>query len=160
MYGVGKTSLIQRFVYDIFDESYLSTIGVRVVQKICPPVEDAHGKIKQIHLLVWDMEGQSSDHTTPSSYYLGASGALLVMDVTRPESIDCIPGLRNTIQKISPGISILYMANKYDLLVRENNVQKRIEEVLNPGNTLFYTSAKTGHQVEKAFLSLAQTMIQ
>ncbi|MBN1363277.1 MAG: hypothetical protein JW976_00580, partial [Syntrophaceae bacterium] len=57
IFASGKTSLIRRFVFNQFDEKYLSTIGVRVSQKLLSPLESKSKKLIQINFLIWDIEG-------------------------------------------------------------------------------------------------------
>ena len=87
VFGVGKTSLINRFVYDRFDESYLSTIGVKISQKILSPIQTKDGKFRQFNFIVWDIEGFEEDINPNRNFFLGAAGALLIGDLTRLESI-------------------------------------------------------------------------
>ena len=57
-FAVGKTSLVERFVYDRFDEKYLTTIGEKISQKLLPPVQDTRsGQLCQHNVLIWDIAG-------------------------------------------------------------------------------------------------------
>src|SRR4026209_2201357 len=87
-FGVGKTSLVSRFVTSIFSDTYLTTIGVKIDKKTF--AVDAH----EMTLMLWDIYGQDEFQTVRDSYLRGASGYLLVADGTRyatPETAPLLP---------------------------------------------------------------------
>ena len=77
LYGVGKTSLVQRFVRSIFDDKYLTTLGVKVDKKVVQ-VDDI-----EVTLMLWDVAGAENHFDVPMSYIKGAAGYLVVVDGTR-----------------------------------------------------------------------------
>ncbi len=77
-FGVGKTSLFQRFLFSRFDEKYLTTIGVKVDKRVVKLETD------DVELFLWDVAGEISQNKVPLSYFLGAHGIIYVFDVTRP----------------------------------------------------------------------------
>ena len=79
-FGVGKTSLIRRFVNNEFSEDYISTIGVRVSTK------EILINNQPLKLLIWDVAGTQNDEKVPKAYFLGASAAMFVFDLTREET--------------------------------------------------------------------------
>jgi len=79
-FGVGKTSLITRFVNNEFSEDYISTIGVRVSTK------EIQINNEPLKLLIWDIAGTQKDEKIPKAYFLGASAAMFVFDVSREET--------------------------------------------------------------------------
>ena len=92
-FAVGKTSLVQRFVYALFDDKYISTIGVKVSRKtVVLPRED---EVVELTLMLWDLAGSEEFGRVRASYLRGAVGAVLVCDVTRPHDL-CLPGTRAT----------------------------------------------------------------
>jgi len=72
-FGVGKTSLIRRFVNNEFSEDYISTIGVRVSTK------EMNVNNQSLKLLIWDVAGTNNDEKVPKAYYLGASAAMIMI---------------------------------------------------------------------------------
>ena len=80
--AVGKTSLVHKYVNDMFDDSYLSTIGAKPVKKVIERGEDV------IILIIWDIAGHN--YNLHPAYYLGAKGALVVCDMTRLSTVDTI----------------------------------------------------------------------
>ncbi|MCS6795702.1 MAG: Rab family GTPase [Raineya sp.] len=146
-FGVGKTSLTKRFVYQKFSEEYLTTLGVKIDKKIIELGEDL------INLMIWDIAGEVTQTRVNTSYYLGSNGVLYVFDVTRPSTYENMQADIEYVQKILPNVPILKIANKADLISPEQLKQL-------PVSYDFLCSAKTGENVENAFLALAQAMIE
>jgi len=154
--GVGKTSLIERYVYSRFDERYLSTIGVRVSQKLLEPIEDSNGAMRQYNLMIWDIEGFEPDSKIGTDYYLGAAGGLIVVDVTRRSSLTGVPRIVEAFMKVAPSAQLILAANKTDLLKRSTSDWLELEQfTLSNKLPLFFTSAKNGEHVAECFQKMA-----
>ncbi len=155
IFGVGKTSMVRRFVFEKFDDSYLSTIGVKVNQKILPPQENSEHKMIQHNLLIWDIEG-FDDKTKPlNNYFIGSAGALVVADLTRMESITSLPTIFETFQAVAPEAKLVLVGNKMDLVDKEAPTLVELTQFAAEGDIAFLpTSAKTGENVEAAFQKL------
>ena len=108
-FGVGKTSLVRRFVESVFDEKYLTAIGVKIDKKIV----SIDGQ--ELMLLLWDIEGQDVYNTVKTAYIRGAAGYLLVSDGTRRETISTAVDLKTRIQRDLGEIPHLLLVNKSDL---------------------------------------------
>lgn len=153
--GVGKTSLIRRFVENIFDENYLSTIGVRVSQK-----EVVLSPELSLLLLIWDVEGANAAEEMNRTYLTGASGALVVSDLTRPDTIDFSEKLIDLFGKINPQSPIILAGNKTDLVEKDHLSFEILEACANKnGLPFFQTSAKNGEKVENCFEEVARNML-
>jgi small GTP-binding protein len=151
--AVGKTSLVRRFVYEIFEDKYLSTIGVKISQKIIPPVETPGGENLQYELLLWDIEGREKLKPAVKSYYMGAAGALLVSDLSRMDTIKLVPDLIEEFRKASPKAEIILAGNKLDLVNMDSDAVKELAKIATKTNLeCFLTSAKSGQNVEAAFM--------
>ncbi|PWG05113.1 Rab family GTPase [Polaribacter aquimarinus] len=149
-FGVGKTSLIRRFVLNEFSEDYISTIGVRVSKKV---VEYQNETIK---LMIWDVAGTSGNEKIPKAYFLGAHGAMFVFDLSREETFLTIDKNLQMVKDLSGIENITIVGNKKDLLTDEEvqNVVKKVSVDID-----LITSAKEGDNVEDAFMQLtAQTL--
>jgi small GTP-binding protein len=151
-FGVGKTSLIRRFVEGRFDDKYLSTIGVKITRKVIPR---AYGSM---NLLMWDLAGSNGfDSISNSSYLQGASAAMLVCDATRRETLDTFEEYARQIRLLNARVSLVFVCNKIDLTdqrVISDADLSRVAVTFGDG-TCFLSSAKTGQQVEDAFIALA-----
>lgn len=149
LYGVGKTSLVQRFVNSIFDEKYLATLGVKVDKKIVQ-VDDV-----QVNLMLWDIAGAEDHFDVPLSYIKGASGYLLVVDGTRQDSLVKAMDLVNTVEEGIGNLPFVMVINKNDLewKITESDIEQALAEY----DTAWYsTSAKTGENVDRVFEQIAR----
>ena len=154
-FAIGKTSLVRRFVYNIFDERYLTTIGVSICRK-----EIATFDSTLLNLVIWDLASSDKYEDLRSHYLHGTAGALLVCDLTRPETIEAI---RTTyveqLLKNSPDSSIVLVGNKKDLINPASDAINQLEKLALELDTPFQTtSAKTGENVEAAFTLLANLL--
>ncbi|MEW6069726.1 MAG: tetratricopeptide repeat protein [Candidatus Thermoplasmatota archaeon] len=150
---VGKTSLVRRYVYGMFVDKYLPTVGAKVTRKVI----SVFGR--EVTLTIWDITGLEDFKTIHPTYYLGANGALIICDALRPETLDRLPKWLDSILKIADRIPVLLLANKIDLAPRfyQEDSIKRLASELNTKYLL--TSAKTGENVEKAFVTLTEEMV-
>jgi len=159
--GVGKTSLVRRFVYDLFSDKYLTTIGVKISQKICPPIQTSDKQLVQFTLLVWDIEGALEVRPALHSYFMGASGALLVSDLSRRETIDVIPQLMESFRKASPNAHVILAGNKLDLVNMDAETLDLLAEIAGQHRlSCFLTSAKSGQNVDGAFQKFCDVFLK
>lgn len=151
--AVGKTSLVRRYVFDVFDDKYLMSFGTKVSKKSVV-VDDM-----QADLMIWDILGQRTQNTLHAAYYRGAAGALVVCDVTREETVKSLSSWIDNFVSVVGEMPILLLANKCDLKgeVSMNELKSFSDSI---GSTLLETSAKTGDNVEDAFSLIAQKMVE
>jgi small GTP-binding protein len=149
-YAVGKTSLLSRFVKSIFDEKYLTTIGVKIDKKIV----QVDGQ--EVMLMLWDLAGEDEFSQVKISYLRGASGYLLVADRTRPNTLETAFQLRTRIENELGEIPCILVFNKSDLVDEIKIDKSEIEKLAQSGWQVIETSAKTGQGVEEAFLALTK----
>jgi small GTP-binding protein len=149
-FAVGKSSLIRRYVEGRFDEKYLSTIGVNISRKSLQ--RDGY----RLDFLIWDLAGGDEFSHLSDSYLRGAAGALLVCDVTRPDTLDMLQAYADQLRKLEAGASLVMAGNKADLADQQVIESLRLEAVANSfAAPWLLTSAKTGEQVDEAFQQLA-----
>jgi small GTP-binding protein len=150
-FGVGKTSLFNRFIYQQFSDKYLTTIGVKVNNKIVETDGD------KVSMMIWDIAGEVSQDKVPASYFLGASGIIYVMDLSRPRTFINLETDIQFLKNMLPNGDILIVGNKRDLVTAE-----QLESITNgiDLNIDFLTSAKTGENVETLFEDMAKRLIQ
>lgn len=154
--NVGKTSLLRRFATGKFEVSTLSTIGVDFeTKKII--IDDT-----EILLNIWDFAGEKKFRLLFPSYVSGASGALLLFDVSNRDSLNDLYDWINVISSVpnSPKTRILIEA-KIDLKrkIKEEEAQE-IFEKYNFQGEIISTSSKTGENVEKAFQMLGREILK
>ncbi len=149
-FGVGKTSLFNRFLYQKFSEKYLSTIGVKVDKKVV----EIDGR--KISLLIWDVAGEVAQEKVPQSYYLGASAVIYVFDLTRPSTYLNMQSDLDYLGKMLKSVTLKVVGNKVDLVTAEQ-IGMVEAELPHPADCL--TSAKTGENVETLFLSIGKELL-
>ncbi|MEM3342630.1 MAG: Rab family GTPase [Thermoplasmata archaeon] len=153
--GVGKTSLVKRFVYDMFDDEYLHTIGTKISKKVLVYPETG---IK-LTLVIWDIMGQRYQRVL-DTYFKGARGALVVCDLTKLESLESIPSWINLLYKSAGPMPVILVANKSDLSNKKQFGEEQIAFLAKKFNAKYVmTSAKLGIGVEQTFRHLGLATI-
>lgn len=150
-HGVGKTSLISRFVEGIFPEKYLSTIGLKVDNKEVI-VDDTI-----LDLVIWDIAGQDDPTRIPHYYLNGCHGYIYVADLSRPTTYEDMPSQLAILKGMLPKATYVLAGNKSDLLTSQE--LETLKSQL-PVELDIYTSAKTGDHVEELFLKLSNKLLQ
>ncbi|MEW6130724.1 MAG: Rab family GTPase [Acidobacteriota bacterium] len=153
-YAVGKTSLLARFVKSLFSEKYLTTIGVKVDKKIV----QIDGQ--EVMLMLWDLAGEDEYLQLRTSYLRGAAGYLLVVDRTRPKTLEMALDLKQRVEEEIGELPFILVFNKSDLLDELKIARSAIEHLAGQGFEVLETSAKTGQGVEQAFLSLTKKILK
>src|SRR6187200_3483943 len=151
-FGVGKTSLVSRFVTSIFSDTYLTTIGVKIDKKTI--AVDRH----EMTLMLWDIYGQDEFQTVRDSYLRGASGYLLVADGTRYSTLDTAVVLQKRAESVIGRVPFLLLLNKRDLDREWQVHEATLVGLVERGWRVVKTSARTGEGVEEAFTTLAREM--
>jgi hypothetical protein len=150
MYGVGKTSLVRRFVESIYEDRYLTTIGVKIDKKTVA-VDGV-----DLMLAIWDMAGEDEIAQARLSHLRGAQGYILVADGTRRASLDKAIDLNRRIGQAIGDLPFVLVVNKNDLR-GQWEVQSADLNAL--GWPTYESSAKTGEGVEDLFQTLARRML-
>ena len=150
-FGVGKTSLIRRFVSNEFSEDYISTIGVRVSTK------EINVEGEPLKLLIWDVAGTAQNEKIPKAYFLGASAAMYVFDLSREETYSQLTDSINLVKEVSGLDHMVLVGNKKDLLT-ESELNSLVDQI--PNKIDFLTSAKEDENVEDAFQILGKLSLK
>ncbi|NEO33513.1 MAG: GTP-binding protein [Symploca sp. SIO3C6] len=159
-FGVGKTSLIRRFVERQFSDQYLSTVGVKISRKTLELMGEKPDQKLNLRLMIWDLEGHTKFKGISKNHLQGASGALVVADLTRPETIENIPEHINLFLSINPKGIIIVALNKADLFTQEKLQKARQIKEFESILATYQTSAKNGLYVDEIFYQLACEMIK
>lgn len=148
-FAVGKTSLVRRFIEDVFDDKYLSTIGARVSRKVLT-VRDV-----PLTLLVWDLAGEEKFARVMHSYYRGAAGAILVCDLTRTDTFPSLQDHAQAFWRVNPHTPVAVVGNKVDLLEQRVITDAQLADIAAQLDAFWLTgSAKTGENVLELFEKL------
>jgi len=193
--GTGKSSLTIRLCEGRFSNTHDVTIGVEFGSRIVPvgppanaslginsplPPPSANGHTppsksqpqKKMKLSLWDTAGQETYKSITRSYFRGASGALLVFDISRRSTFDSVTSWLHDLKQIAEeGIVVILVGNKSDLAAQSTDAEggnqravtkQEAEEWCKREGVMQYveTSAKSGEGVERAFLEVAERIYQ
>jgi len=156
--AVGKTSLVQRFIHDKFDSSYLMTIGMEPSEK--------HVDLKdgtRVALSIWDLAGQERFRFIRHTFYKGAKAALIVFDLTRSATLKSVQKWnKEVIDNCGSEVVRILVGNKEDLK-KEIAISKKECDETNKrikSEYVILTSALTGNHVEDVFTKIAELLIK
>lgn len=156
--GVGKSSLITRFVHNKFQASYLMTIGVDILSKQLFVEND------EVLFLISDIGGQERFASVREKFYRGARGCFLVYDLTRNNTLSSLKAWKKGLESVEEDAIYFLIGNKADLkeqiAVSQENIDTIIQELNIPKDSFFVTSAKTGEKVEDSFRTFAQELMK
>ena len=153
-FGVGKTSLVSRFVHSMFSDKYLTTIGVKIEKKSV----DVHDV--RVELVIWDIYGHDDFQKLRVSYLRGASGYLLVADGTRRETLETAFEVQHLAEESIGRVPFILVINKADLRAQWEIDDAALTALTAAGWRVVQTSAKNGDMVETVFATLAGRMVE
>ncbi|KAK5089827.1 hypothetical protein LTR70_006203 [Exophiala xenobiotica] len=191
--STGKSSLTTRLCEGRFSTNHDVTIGVEFGSRVVPVGPPANAELginagnaevqaaskntkpedqKKMKLSLWDTAGQETYKSVTRSYFRGASGALLIFDITRRSTFEAVTGWLNDLRQLAEeGIVIVLVGNKLDLADHTTNIdggkkravtRQEAEDWCKREGIVKYieTSAKSGENVERAFLEVAERIYQ
>ena len=152
---VGKTSLILRYTQNFFSGERTQTTQAAYVSKTVPLDK------KEYTLNIWDTAGQEKYQALTPIYYRDSQGAILVYDVTQPQSFERVKiDVKNITDMLDDKCVIIIVGNKMDLVDQsslETTEMKQYAESINA--QLCFTSCLTGDGVDNVFVELTKQMI-
>lgn len=159
--GVGKTSLIRRFVLNEFSDAYINTLGTKVskLELVISYGEDIEVRMD---LGIFDIVGQLGfSELVKECFFHGCQGLMAVCDATRKQTLESLHKWISTATEVAGEMPIIILVNKKDLMGLGSLRQDEIEKVVQMYDVTYaYTSAKTGEFVEDAFKILAGEMVE
>jgi small GTP-binding protein len=151
-FGVGKSSLIRQFVENSFTTDYKVTIGVHILKKEVEIAPD-----ETVSLIIWDLEGYEDIKKTRASYLLGTHGFIYVFDVTRPATFQNLEEDITYLTSQYANTPLKVVGNKVDLITKSYLKENKNIFGITPD---FFTSAKTGDNVDDLFTILAKELVK
>lgn len=154
--GVGKSSLLLRYIDDKYSNEHIVTIGVDF------KIKTLNIKNKKTKINIWDTAGQERFKGITGSYYKGASGVMVVYDITDAESFNKVNDWLIEIEKNAPNaVYKILIGNKSDLLeARQVSFDQGKELADTYGMKFIETSAKSSTNVENAFITMTEDIIE
>ena len=155
--SVGKTSILAKYVDDIFDINMISTLGVDFKRKT--EIIDN----KQINIKVWDTAGQECFRNIQKIYYHNTEGVLLVFDLTSRQTFEQLNYWFENIKIECPkDVAICLVGNKSDLKDHIDVSDEDINEYLQKNNNpkFFKTSAATGENIKEVFQYISREIME
>ena len=153
--NAGKTTLVNRFITNIYDPNCISTIGVDCQTK--------DGKLNgmELKLMIWDFAGNRRFRYMFPEYLYGTLGGILMYDITNHSSFSHIGNWLSLIQKTNQRFPIILLGAKLDLdFIREvpRKVGARVAKSMGL-NGFIECSSKTGENIELLFETLMRVTI-
>ncbi len=157
--AVGKTSLISRFVSNMFDDRYIMTMGTKVSKKVVE-LEDVGKADVAMEMTIWDIMGEKGfRQLLKEAYFYGAQGILAVCDVTRSSTLEDLDDWIDHVLKVVGEVPVYICGNKVDLKDAVKVDEDAVRAFAKAYNAPFgFTSAKTGDNVEAAFQAIGRKM--
>lgn len=158
--GVGKTSILQRFIDNTFQKGFTSTIGIDFRSKKIKVEE------QEAELQIWDTAGQERFFSITKSYYRGSDGIFLTFDISSEESFKSTEKWISAIQsKIEEKVPIFLLGNKKDLVEEdEMDTLPTIQKIKHLSKELavpyYITSAQSGENIEEIFREMAKNILK
>ena len=165
--GVGKTSLIARYVDNMFRSEYIQTVGANflikeielnyIIDKLNLNLQIKEDiKAKGFNLYFWDIGGQQDKLFVTEYYFLQAVGAMIAFSITNRESFNNLDFWISKMKELSGDIPFIIIGNKTDLqdkrVVQTEEIEKKANDY---GVQYFETSAKLNESVDIAFEDLS-----
>jgi small GTP-binding protein len=150
-FAVGKTSLVSRFVHNVFSDRYLTTVGVKVDTRVVELASD-----RAVKLVLWDLAGSANLSTPARAYIQGSHGFLAVCDGTRRATLNAALSLLASARDQIGNRPAVLLVNKQDLSEQWEVDQDSLDLAREKCANVLATSAKTGANVERAFRVLAE----
>ena len=156
--GVGKSSILQRYIQKVFDDNYSCTIGVDFFMKSLNIGE------KSIKLQLWDTAGTEKFRSITTGYYRGANAAFVVFDLTSKKSFNALnEWIQNYYKYSNPDSekSVVLIGNKSDLIEEREITEEEINNFVKDNNIKYFeTSAKDGKNVDECFYYISEQLMK
>jgi len=150
-FGVGKSSLLRRFVENNFSDNYVVTIGVHIMKKEVTINSD------KVTLIIWDVEGTDDFTKYRPSYLMGASSFIYVFDASRAVTYSDLKYNLSHLKDKYPQVPVHIIGNKVDLVDKDEIMAAlKAQDVQHS----YLSSAKTGENVEQLFNDVAAQLLE
>jgi small GTP-binding protein len=152
--GVGKTSILLRYVRGVFDPETQMTLGVEFMTKTI------EAKNHRIQLQLWDTSGHELFRSVTRAYFRGSAGAFLVFDISNRDSFDHIDRSFHDVKELARSdVVAVLMGNKSDKADEREVTREEAEQFAKERQMKYFeTSAKTGSHVGEAVIACVEVI--
>lgn len=159
--SVGKTSLIRRYVLNEFDDRYITTLGAKVSKKEFDLNAEGATPLR-MDMTIWDIMGSKGfRELLREAYFYGAQGILAVCDITREDTLGELDAWIESVFQTVSEVPVVFAVNKVDLKPRAAFSDEQVKQATEAFDApYYYTSAKTGENVEQAFADLSRAIVE
>lgn len=158
--GVGKTSIIRRFVLGRFEGTYRGTIGFDLFTFEIPDVAGDQGSTG-LPVVIWDTDGNAGLNILQQATYMrGTSAVVIVGDWTRPETHGAMADIAASFRSAYPGRPATLVLNKSDLLGAAHATPKVLQPLVEQGVPCLSTSALTGAAIVEMFQETGRAILR
>lgn len=153
--GVGKTSIIRRYIHGVFEENYRSTVGTRIFSR------ELDVDSKRVTLSIFEIGGQEKFRFGENVLFKGSDGVIIVFDITNEDSFQVLDDWYSQVESnLGEDVPLFLVGNKYDLSVlRRVQMQEALIYASSLGAEYLESSAKTGKNVIKLFYGLTRKIL-
>ena len=160
--GTGKTSFVNKWIKDTFDETYKATIVSEFSYKI------VEYKDKSYKIQLWDLAGMDQNICITKIFSKDSHGCIVLSDITNEKTLTECTKWKNTVDETTKfldgtNIPAILIRNKVDLIEENNNLddEDKIKDFCEKNKFLrcFKTSAKTGTNIEEAMMFLISNIV-
>lgn len=137
-------------------------MGVKISCKAVELSQQPGSQPQTVQLMIWDIEGKNEFKEIAASYLQDASGSIVVGDASRPDTIAAIQEHIALFNSVNPAGWVIVAFNKADLVetaVLEELHQKIVLGAADRAANIYFTSTKTGQNVDKVFTTLAAKLV-
>src|SRR3989337_1809933 len=147
--AVGKTSLIRRYVLNMFDDHYITTIGTKVSKKEVRVFNPGKDLLVDVDMTIWDIMGEKGfRELLKDAYFYGANGILAVCDMNRKRTLEALDDWIDGVMRVVGRVPVLIAVNKKDLASRAQYEEREVAQFAKAFESEYLlASAKTGENV-------------
>ena len=152
--SVGKTSILSKYIDDIFEENQISTIGVEY------KVKSLIINGRKINLRIWDSSGQERFRSITQSFFRNAEGILYIFDLTEKKTFEGVKQWLIDSESYNLNIKKILVGNKVDLVEKRKVEKEIIDNFVKKIQLKYYEmSAKDGTNIDNVFRELAEMIL-
>ena len=152
--SVGKTSILSKYIDDIFEENQISTIGVEY------KVKSLIINGRKINLRIWDSSGQERFRSITQSFFRNADGILYIFDLTEKKTFEGVKQWLIDSESYNLNIKKILVGNKVDLVEKRKVEKEIIDNFVKKIQLKYYEmSAKDGTNIDNVFRELAEMIL-